>query len=339
MLKGMAPEIAVLINLRARHGSEAVAAACRRKLPGAHVLASRTLADAQRFVRDVSESSPDLVVSAGGDGTAVALINALRGRPAASAAIGCLRLGTGNGWARDTGAPHWRRAIEQLSAWRERGAPLPKRRFDLIEVEGTLAHYAGTGWDAEMIDDFHAQQTGVGILPQKFRRGLAGYLQALATRTVPRYVLGRARQAEVEITNTGDDAIGVDDEGRAVPLPKGKHGAVLYRGPVSVCGAGTTKQWGFEFKAFPFAGLVPRRFCLRVYTAKALRAVGSSAALWRGAHPIPHMSTFMLTSCRAVYSRPVAFQIGGDRVGHKSEIEYSVAQEQVDLLEWSRLAA
>ena len=89
----------MLVNLRARRGSEAVVNACREQLPGARVLGSRSLAEAQRFALEVGATSPDLLVSAGGGGTAVALINALRGRPAATAPIGCLRLGTGNGWA------------------------------------------------------------------------------------------------------------------------------------------------------------------------------------------------------------------------------------------------
>ncbi len=331
MLPSLTPDIAVLVNLRARRASEAVVSACRREMPHANVLASRSLEEAQEFVRSLD--APDLVVSAGGDGTAVALINALRGAPASGSTIACLRLGTGNGWARDTGAPEWRRAIERLGGWR---GELPRKRFDLVEVDGMIAHYAGTGWDAEIIDDFHAQKTGLGVVPRGSRQGLAGYLQALTTRTIPRHVLSRER-VEVELINTGEDAIGVDDEGRPIDLPHARHGAVLYRGPISVCAAGTTHQWGFEFRAFPFAGLVPRRFCMRAYTGTALQAVRVSRDLWVGKHPVPRMHTWMLTRCKAVFSRAVPFQIGGDRAGHKAEVEYRLADEQVDLLHWRRM--
>jgi hypothetical protein len=333
----MSAGIAVLVNLRAGRTSEAVARVCERELEGARVTASRSIEEAQGFVRAIEESAPDLVVSAGGDGTAIALINALRGRPAASVPIGCMKLGTGNGWARVTGAPRWRRAIDQLRALPE--GEVPSRRFDLVEVDGTLAHFAGTGWDAEMIDDFYAQKTGFGLIPQASRLGLSGYLQGMTLRTIPRHLFGRSERVEVELTNTGEDAIGVDDEGRPVPLPEGKHGAVLYRGPVSVCAAGTTPEWGFGFRAFPFAGLVPRRLCMRVYTGTVTQAVMSSGALWRGAHPMKHMRTWLLTRARAVFSREVPFQIGGDRVGWRSEVEYTLAEEQVDLLDWRRLPA
>jgi hypothetical protein len=234
------------------------------------------------------------------------------------------------------GAPRWRAGLAQLGQLAERGGALPVRRFDLIEVEGTVAHVAGTGWDAELIDDFHAQKTGPGLLPQRFRNGLAGYLHGLFTRTIPRHLL--EPQVEVEITNTGADAFTVDDQGRAIPLPSGKHGAVLYRGPVSVCGAGTTADWGFGFRAFPFAGLMPRRFCLRIYAGRAAEATLQMRALWRGAHPLSKMHTWLLTRCKAVFSRPVPFQMGGDRLGERAEVDYNLAPEQVDVLDWRAMA-
>ena len=64
-----------------------------------------------------------------------------------------------------------------------------------------------------------------------------------------------------------------------------------------------------------------------------------AASLWRGAHPVDKMHTWLLTGCRAVYSEPVPFQIGGDRVGYRSQIEYSLGHEQVNLLDWRGLRA
>ena len=207
-----------------------------------------------------------------------------------------------------------------------------------MEVDGIIAPFAGTGWDAELIDDFHAQKAGAGILPRRARNGLAGYLHGLATRTIPRHLMRRA-QVEVELVNTGDDALVVDESGLPVDAPAARHGAVLYRGPVSVCAAGTSPEWGFGFRAFPFAGLVPRRFCMRVYTGRVLEATLRMGSLWRGVHPMPKMHSWLLNACRARFSEPVPFQVGGDRIGYKSEMEYNLAREQVNLLNWSRLSA
>lgn len=333
-------DIAVVVNLRARRGSHRVAQACREHLPAAKVMVSGSLDEALGFARTIQSEPPSLLVSAGGDGTAVTLINAIR-KPSATdvagPAIGLLPLGTGNGWANVTGAPRWRKAISQIGELAMRGGPLPLRRFDLVEVGGTIAPFAGTGWDAEIIDDFHAQKSGFGLLPSRLRNGVAGYMHGLFTRTIPRHL--RNDQVEVELVNTGEDALAIDDRGRAVPLPGGGHGAVLYRGPTSVCAAGTSAEWGFGFRAFPFAGLVPRRFNMRIYAGTALEATMRMKSLWQGAHPMPKMHTWMLTRCKATFSRPVPFQIGGDRVGARSEVEYSVAPDQVDLLDWRAMRA
>lgn len=309
-------------------------------------MASRTLREAQTFARSLREQPPELIVSAGGDGTALALLNAMR-RPGdaghasltGKAVLGLLPLGTGNGWASATGAPRWRRALAELG--RLAGhlpATLPLRRFDLIEVDGTVSPFSGTGWDAELIDDFNAQKTDHSLLPERYRKGLTGYLRALVLRMIPRH-LAQRELAEVELTNTGDDALTVDRDGRPVPLPGGEHGKVLYRGPMSVCGAATTSEWGFGFRAYPFAGVVPRRFHMRLYSGTAAEATMRSPALWRGVHPLPKMHNWLVTRCRAVFSRPVAFQIGGDRAGQREVIEYALADEQVDLLDWAALRA
>lgn len=298
-------------------------------------MVSESVDDALGFARNLRDKPPSLVVSGGGDGTAVALINALRrphGDDVAGPAIGLLPLGTGNGWANVTGAPGWRRGVAYLGHLAERGGPIPLRRFDLVEVCGVLAPFAGTGWDAELIDDFNAQKNAVGLLPPRWRGGVAGYLNGLFTRTVPRHL--REPPVEVEIVNTGDDAMIVDEQGRAVRMPHAPKGTVLYRGPSSVCGAATTAEWGFGFRAFPFAGLVPRRFCLRVYGGSAVEALLRMRQLWKGMHPVDKMRSFMLTRCEVRFSRPVPFQIGGDRAGMRTVVEYAMAPSQVDVLDW-----
>jgi hypothetical protein len=196
-----------------------------------------------------------------------------------------------------------------------------------------LGHFAGTGWDAEIIDDFHAQkQAVVSWLPESRRSGVWGYLNATFTRTIPRQVFTRP-SVEVEIVNEGAPALGVDEAGRPFAIAGCETGGVVYRGPTSVCAAATTQEWGYGFRAFPFAGLVPRTFSLRVYTRGAVEAGARVRQLWRGVR-VPGMHDWLLTRCRATFSQPVPFQIAGDRTEHKTEVVYRVAPEQVDLLDW-----
>jgi hypothetical protein len=78
---------------------------------------------------------------------------------------------------------------------------------------------------------------------------------------------------------------------------------------------------------------------MRIYAGKVLEATTRMGALWRGEHPLPKMHSWLLTRCHARFSRPVPFQMGGDRLGYKTEVDYALAPEQVDMLDWRALRA
>lgn len=321
-----AVNVAVVVNLRARRGSEAVARLVRGHLPGARVAVTRSLADVRDWVaHELAPDPPDLLLSGGGDGTAVTLLNEMRDCSVAVARFGILRLGTGNGWANVTGAPRVRHALDGLA--RLSGRPPPTRHFALVESDGRIAPFLGTGWDAEIISDFHSSTAD----------GLVGYLAGMFTRTIPRHLVG-ASAANVVLTNLGEDALTVDAHGRVVPLPGGERGRVLYRGPANVAAAATTTEWGFGFRAFPFAHAAPGRVSARVYGGTVFQATRNMFRLWRGEHPMPHMHDFLLTHGRMEFDRPVPFQVGGDLVGARVQFEFRVADAGVDVVDWHRVA-
>jgi hypothetical protein len=335
----------VVVNANARRAGRVNEHALARVLPCARVSVTRSLEDVAEVARHIADETPDLVLAAGGDGTAMALLDRVRAERRARGEtggallrIGLLKLGTGNGWARSIGAPGLGTALRHLATFLERGYgphALPAARFHVLDVEGRLAPFAGTGWDAELVDDFHAQKEEPGLLPRRVRSGLLGYLNGLATRTVPRNL--RLSRVEVEIVNTGAPALGVDRRGRPFQMEHGEEGTVLYRGPVSVCGAGTSTQWGFGFRAFPFARLLPGRFNLRMYVGTTKEALARVPLLWTGKHPLDKMHTWLLDRCTMRFSRPVPFQIGGDLLGHRDEIEYALAPETALVLDWRAL--
>jgi diacylglycerol kinase family enzyme len=297
----------------------------RERLPKARVIVTRSLDDVRTWIDDeLAADPPELLISGGGDGTAVTLLNELRDRDVEIGQLGILRLGTGNGWANVTGAPRARDAIGSLA--RLAGQAPPTRRFALVECDGRIAPFLGTGWDAELISDFNASPGS----------GLSGYLAGMVTRTIPRHLFGSG-PANVVLTNLGEDALTVDENGRVVPLPGGERGRVLYRGPANVAAVATTTDWGFGFRAFPFAHAAPGRVSARIYGGPVLEATRNMFKLWRGAHPIPRMHDFLLTHGRMEFDREVPFQVGGDVAAPRDHFEFRIATQGIDVVDWTNL--
>lgn len=326
--------IAVLVNVRSRHGSESVGQEIRRILPDARVAVTHSLEDARAWVRDdLVPRRPDVLLSGGGDGTAVALLNELRDHGVSVPAFGLLPFGTGNGWARATGKTMGKRgALQRIAALRGAAAPL-LRTFDLVETEGRITPFAGTGWDAEVLADYKRFTESAPSVLKNLGGATGGYLQSLFTRTIPRH-LGRYVPPRVRVVNLGEPAMRADDRGRAVPIPGGGTGAVIYEGPISVGGAATTEELGLGFRAFPFAHLVPGKMCVRIYAASTLSATLRMVSLWRGVHPLPDDHHFFLTHCRFEFDRPVPFEIGGDLLGDRTAVELRRVPDAVRMIDW-----
>ncbi|HYI00606.1 diacylglycerol/lipid kinase family protein [Hyalangium sp.] len=328
--------IAVLVNLRARRGSEVMGGLVQRFLPLARVALTRSLDEARTWIdQQLRTNPPALLLAGGGDGTITGLLNEMRAQGLALPAIGVLPMGTGNAWAHVTGAPRPAVALKQLAAYGERLPPL--RPFRLVRVEGHLAPFAGTGWDAEMIQDFKGQLASSGPL-RNAQAGLRGYLGAMFTRTIPRHVFGGGGP-QVSVYNLGAPALTVDAHRAIRPLPHGETGALLYRGPAGVAGAATTPEWGFGFKAFPFAQAMPNRLSVRVYGGSVLEATRNMFKLWRGQHPMPKMHDFLVERVRMDFDREVPFQLGGDFLGLRRSVEFELAEEHVQLVDWHRLSS
>ncbi|SEM22458.1 Diacylglycerol kinase family enzyme [Stigmatella aurantiaca] len=327
--------VAVLVNLRSRRGSEVVEGLVRRFLPRARVVLTHSVEEARAWIdQQLRPNPPSLLLAGGGDGTITGLVNEFHAQGLALPALGVLPLGTGNAWAHVTGAPRPAKALQQLAAYGERLPPL--RPFALVRVEGSLAPFAGTGWDAELVQDFKSQLASSGPL-RGTQAGLRGYLGALFSRTIPRHVFGDGNP-QVSLYNLGEPALTVDAQGAIRPLPGGETGALLYRGPAGVAGAATTPEWGFGFKAFPFAQALPHRLSVRVYSGSVLEATRNMFKLWRGAHPMPRMHDFFVQRVRMEFDRDVPFQVAGDVIGLRRSVEFELAEQSVQLIDWHQLS-
>jgi hypothetical protein len=332
--------IAVVVNLNSRRGSERFVDWARKALPGSKVVGTRSVNDVERFVDDAARgTAPGVVLSGGGDGTAIGILDAMRARGLAFPAIGLVPLGTGNAWAIGTNAPSPRAALKTMQRAVERGdQSVPTNDYWLLEVEGRLTPFADAGWGAEILHDYKVQRAETPGLFKRFVEGEFGYFLSLFGRTIPRNLLSKKRP-HVRLTNLGDKAFTFDPHGKVVELPNSGPGTLLYEGPYGVAGAGTTMELGFGLKALHFARSMPGYMHTRVYAGTAAQATRRIPDLWRGVHPIPHSHDFLLTHCRMEFDREVPVEVGGDVIGLRRQVEYRIASQRVSVVDWNQLQA
>jgi diacylglycerol kinase family enzyme len=343
-LIGRGKGVAALLNGRAKRVNAKVVRALEKALPEALVLVSEDFDQARRHARRILEEKPHAVLSGGGDGAVVKLINLLReeGRGQPLPTIGVLKLGTGNGWARTTGATDFFAQLRQLPLMPN---PLPALVFNLVEVEGHLCHFAGVGWDAKLLNDYlrnldkRSSQLIGSRLASRIHKGIPGYLYSTFRITVPEewIALRKFGKPRVRLENHGAEAFTADERGALVPMrdPHGDRAArILFEGPVGIGAAGSTPDWGFNFRAFPYARSKPGFINVRVFDKTVLDAVRSMFRLWKGEVPLPGMHDFFVTDVTMAFSRPMPFQIGGDGVGMREEISFRAAKETVPIVDW-----
>ncbi|MDP9034073.1 MAG: diacylglycerol kinase [Myxococcota bacterium] len=325
--------LAILVNANAKRGGRRVAVQIARALPAASVRLTRSTHEIDTWLSTLS--APRAVLAAGGDGTVVALLNAL-GRvlrdDESCPAVGVLPLGTGNGWANALGAPKLHRCLELLAQAR---GPFAVRRCGLIDVEGTLTHFAGSGWDAMILEDYERQLEKSRGPGRHLSKSVYGYLAATLLRTAPRIALfGNPR---LLIENLGDEVFTVDAGGTPRRIEGARRGAVIYDGPAGTASVGTCPEFGYRFRAFPFAERMPGFFSMRVFERKPLGALAAIPQLWRGAHPLAGMHDWLASHVRMTFSRTVPLQIGGDAHGSRRTIEYCSATRGIGMVDWRRM--
>jgi diacylglycerol kinase family enzyme len=321
----------IVVNANAKRGGRRIAVQIARALPGASVRLTRSIEEVEGWLRTIKE--PRCLLSAGGDGSAVALLNALdrvipKGEPFPP--VGALPLGTGNAWAHALGARKLDTCIRALAAHH---GPVPTKRYSLLSCDGTLTFFGGCGWDAQVLDDFRQQ---VEASPSShLAKSVWGYLSAMLLRTAPKTLIyGRPH---VIIENLGGDVYTITADRKMVRLPDVGRGAILYEGMASVAGAATCPEFGYGFRAYPHAERLLGFMNVRVYDVKAGRAIIDIPKLWKGEHPLRGMTDWFATEVRMTFSRPVPLQIGGEAIGTRQTVEYRTSDRTVDALDWRML--
>lgn len=341
------PRVAVLLNANARKVTRKVVRALSHVVPGDDLFVSRSELDARRIAQRVVERGYDTVFCGGGDGTFMGWVNEIHGlleqrraqqphQVLRAPRFGVLRLGTGNSLAGLVNASPLRGDGILDDVLKARAGEVPGyRRLDMLWVEGRRAPFAGLGADGQLLNDYIwvKENLGKGMLKQVLTGG-GGYFTSVALKTVPHYLIHSA-WVDCEVSNGRHcSAYRLGPDG----LPLGEPiepGGLMFRGKLMMAAAGTVPNYGFDLKMFPFAGRRRGMMHLRLGALSAALVVANLPKLWQGKWFPKGMFDFHAREVTIRFDKPMPFQVGGDAAGLRHEVKLGVADEQIELVDFS----
>lgn len=344
-------KVAVLLNHNARRVNEKIARRLERLVGPDHFFYSRTLEEAESFTREIVQRGYGTVVCGGGDGTLVRTINLVRRYIDESNAwrterhdrfgeaqtllgmprFALLPLGTGNGLKGIVGA---RDAVDDL---RHMVDFVPSRSVELpmIVDEATDDRFlfGGMGYDSILLNDYNwlKERTKTSLMRPALHSVL-GYFAALFSRTLPRIARGQHRPIQARIT-THSEAFYIDPR-RGDRLQRIAPNTTLFEGDATLIGIGTSSYFGYGFKVFPFAGLMPGMMQLRVARIGAGRAMMHLPTIWRGSYRNSDViSDFFVKHIKIELANPYPFQHSGDDQGLRDHLNLRIAHDPLQLVD------
>ncbi len=345
--------VAVVLNRNARHVNDRLARTIERIVGKDNVFLSRNLDEAEAISREVVQRNYGTVVSGGGDGTLMRCVNMVHryvreannwrierhyryGEPQALLAnprFAVLKLGTGNGMSSVIGCANPLDDLRRIVDF----VPARSQSIPLIENDQERFFFGGCGYDSQILDDYNRLKARARNPLFKFlMQNVSGYLLALLGRTIPRVILGRAETMEARIVNQGR-AFYVDPR-RGDFVEELEPGAVLFEGKARVVSAGTAPFYGYGFKMFPFARMMPNMMQLRVATVNPLAVVPFGLpALWRGSYRNPKACfDFLVENVSVELDQPFPFQHSGDAQGLRDRLDLRIADDNLELVDLYR---
>ncbi len=340
--------VALILNRNARKVNDKVAQKLAQIVGDDNLFYSRTIEDAETYSREIVRRGYGTVVCGGGDGTLTRTVNLVR-RYVAEAnecrldrlrrfgewqkllkapRFAFLRLGTGNALSTLVGAGDPASDLLHIMTTRT----LARRTVPMVNVGDEHCFFAGVGYDSLVLEHYNwLRERTQNPLARPFMHSLGGYFAAIAGRTLPSLLCGKSRlTARVK---TRAPAYYVNPR-RGDALEEMAAGTVLYEGPAAMIGVGTTPYYGYGLRVYPFAGLVPDMMQLRIANMGALRTLANLSGLWRGSYRAPELlRDFMVSDVEVELDRPFAFQHSGDAQGLRQNMRWTIAADQVELIE------
>ena len=331
-----ADRVAVVLNGNARQVTDELVESFDQLVGSGDLFLSRSLDEAHGIALDIVEAGYPVVLTGGGDGTFVQMVTAItkaaRSSKKEPPCFGLLKLGTGNSLAWALGAGTSRKGVfADLARLRHDSA---HRDFRLIEVQDQLTPFAGAGFDALGLKNFHDVRSVVRRLPFVGKRASGGvsYAISIPALTIPQLAL-RPR-LKVRIVNRGA-AQRLDQNGQPFGPPIEK-GEVIFEGACIAALVSTIPYWGFGVRVFPFADDRPAdRFCLRVVATSPLHVAAHMLSVWKGTYRDENLIDVYADDVEFEFDEPNAIEIGGDPAGMTNSMRARLHPDPVKLIDYA----
>ena len=331
--------VAVVLNGNARQVTDQLVESFDQVVRRGDLFLSKTLDEARDIANEIVDAGYPVVLTGGGDGTFVQMVTSItreaRARHKEPPVFGLLKLGTGNSlaWAlgaRTTGG-------DVFADLARLGASPAHRDFRLIEAQDLLTPFAGAGFDALGLKNFHDVRAVMRQLPWIGKRatGAVSYAISIPILTIPELAL--KPPMHVRIINRGNPIERLDREGRPTATPI-ETGRVVFEGRCIAALVSTIPYWGFGAKVFPFADERPHdRFCLRVVATHPLHVAAHMLSAWKGTYRHDDLLDFFADDVELEFEHPTAIEIGGDPGGMTRSMRAHLHPEPIKLIDYSAL--
>ncbi len=301
---------------------------------------TRTIEQSDASLDEIIKKRYPLVLCGGGDGTIMRIIEQMRlkvnqlnaaGGDYSVPRFGILKLGTGNGWAWQLGVPPKVEPIWRLRQMRDEDLRFAK--FNMMEAEGRMFHFGGMGVDALVLNDYIN-------LKNKFTKGflwkmsnsLVGYMWAVIFSSVPT-VLFKKFHIDMKVTNLSPEPVYRASCSTGIQELPVKQGEVIYEGSSLIAGFGTTENYGYGLKVYPFSMAKPDYFNFRVADVTATNVLSHIKPIWTGTWEDPGLNDFLVKHILIETKIDAPFQLGGDPEGYRKQVEVKISDFMPEMLD------
>lgn len=341
--------VAVLLNRNAKRVTDRIARKMEKVVGRDNLFYSRSLEEAEELSRQIVQRGYGTIVCGGGDGTLVQAVNQIHRYVEESNAwrvergqrtgeeqrfltpprFAFLRLGTGNALSSLVGARNPVKDLRQIVDL------VPGRTLELplMRWGAERFFFCGMGYDAMVLNDYNSlKERTHNRLLKPLLHGVSGYFAALLARTLPRVAFSRSHQLEARVKTIGRGYY--VDPRRGDFIAKLEPGTVVFEGKASFIGAGTVPYFGYQFRVFPFARMMPELMNLRITTMGAAKTLANLPKIWKGTYRNSEsILDFMVDGYEVELARPFPFQHSGDAAGEVDELKVTLAAQPIELVD------